>query len=437
MSLDALSGILSADFASSDRLARNIMVCLLLIIPAYIVWLKWTLDAKRHPRGRDPSAAELSKDEHNIISEPAAKFSGDGNHNASRATSSQDQSKAPTPKRKLPPTAYTVGWICAISTEHVAARALLDEEHEGPGDVPKNDYNNYTLGSVGEHDVVIAVLPAGEYGLAAAASVAKDLIRSFSNVRFGLMVGVGGGAPSQEHDIRLGDLVISEHGSGHGGVFQYDFGKTMQEKTFHATGYLDQPPLFLRTAVNDLKSEYKMYGHKFDQTINSILERNQRLREFRRPDPGTDRLYQSHVVHLDKEANCAMCCGNDPATLVSRRQRERHEDNPTIHYGLIASGNQVIKDATIRDKLIAEKDILCFEMEAAGLMSQFPCLVIRGICDYSDSHKNKEWQGYAAIVAAAYAKDLLCQVPKTRVKTKKSISDIFRGSATKSLTKTA
>ncbi|KAH6957582.1 hypothetical protein BKA56DRAFT_460849, partial [Ilyonectria sp. MPI-CAGE-AT-0026] len=59
------------------------------------------------------------------------------------------------------------------------------------------------------------------------------------------------------------------------------------------------------------------------------------------------------------------------------------EDNPTIHYGVIASGNQLIKDASVRDKLAAEEDILCFKIEAAGLMNHFPCLVIRGICDYS------------------------------------------------------
>ena len=64
-----------------------------------------------------------------------------------------------------------------------------------------------------------------------------------------------------------------------------------------------------------------------------------------------------------------------------------------------------MKDALLRDALIAEKDVLCFEMEAAGLMNHFPCVVIRGICDYSDSHKNKEWQGYAAMAAAAYTKD--------------------------------
>ena len=65
----------------------------------------------------------------------------------------------------------------------------------------------------------------------------------------------------------------------------------------------------------------------------------------------------------------------------------------------------------MRDLIAQEFDILCFEMEAAGLMDQLPCLVIRGICDYCDSHKSKQWQGYAAITAAAYAKGLLNVVP--------------------------
>ncbi|KAL2822250.1 nucleoside phosphorylase domain-containing protein [Aspergillus cavernicola] len=78
-----------------------------------------------------------------------------------------------------------------------------------------------------------------------------------------------------------------------------------------------------------------------------------------------------------------------------------------VHYGLIASGNQVMKHATSRARIAKKYNILCFEVEAAGLMNQFPCLVIRGICDYADSHKNKERQCYAAATAAAYAKELL------------------------------
>lgn len=74
-----------------------------------------------------------------------------------------------------------------------------------------------------------------------------------------------------------------------------------------------------------------------------------------------------------------------------------------------------MKDAQRRDDIEQEHNILCFEMEAAGLMNQFPCLVIRGICDYCDSHKNKAWQPYAAAVAAAWAKELLRNVSSDAV----------------------
>ena len=332
-------------------------------------------------------------------------------------------------KRKLDHTAYTVGWICAIATERVAACVFLDEEHEGPEHLQANDNNDYTLGSVGRHNVVVALLPAGEYGIAAAAGVAKDLSHSFPNIRIGLMAGIGGGAPSPKHDIRLGDIVVSIPGNGNAGVFQYDFGKTIQGGTFHTTGFLNQPPTCLRAAVNGLKAQYEIDGHRLEEAIDDILDKKPRLRQkYQRPHPSTDRLYQTQVAHgPNSESNCAEFCGNDPIKLVSRCERSEYDDNPAIHYGLIASANQVMKDALMRDKLIQEKDILCFEMEAAGLMNQFPCLVIRGICDYSDSHKNKEWQGYAAMAAAAYAKDLLCRIPPSSVQAEKKIGDVLTG----------
>jgi nucleoside phosphorylase len=87
-----------------------------------------------------------------------------------------------------------------------------------------------------------------------------------------------------------------------------------------------------------------------------------------------------------------------------------------VHYGTIASGNQVMRSAVVRDRVSTElHGVLCFEMEAAGLMNSFPCLVIRGICDYADSHKNERWQPYAAGTAAAYAKEVLSVIPPTEV----------------------
>ncbi|KAL5083750.1 hypothetical protein Trisim1_000954 [Trichoderma cf. simile WF8] len=253
------------------------------------------------------------------------------------------------------------------------------------------------------------------------------MLHSFPNIRIGLMVGIGGGAPSSKHDIRLGDVVVSAPRGGNGGVFQYDFGKAVQGGGFHTTGFLNQPPTFLRTAVNGLQAEYEINGHQLKEAIDSILGKMPRLRrKYGRPQSNSDRLYKSTVIHPSgTEEDCISSCGNDISTLEQRTDRTEDEDNPGIHYGLIASGNQIMKDAIIRDKLIKEKDVLCFETEAAGLMNQFPCLVIRGICDYSDSHKNNKWQGYAAMTAAAYTKDLLYRIPLYKIEAEKKISDVL------------
>ncbi|CAG8385321.1 unnamed protein product [Penicillium salamii] len=224
------------------------------------------------------------------------------------------------------PAGYTVGWICALPVEYTAAQEFLDEEHGNPSFVSPNDANDYMLGRMGEHNVVIAVLPDGEYGTASAASVATNMLASFPNIRIGLMVGIGGGVPSASHDIRLGDVVVSAPRGGESGL---------------------------------------------EEAINYILEeKNRRIRrKYKRLEPITNRLFLPDVIH--HQAGCAVCAA-DPSTLILRNERVDDEDNPAIHYGLIASGNQLMKDALIRDRLAVEKDVLCFEMEAAGLMNTFP-----------------------------------------------------------------
>ena len=115
-----------------------------------------------------------------------------------------------------------------------------------------------------------------------------------------------------------------------------------------------------------------------------------------------DKLFEADYDHPVGKASCIEC---DIGRLVRRPDREGRR--PVVHYGLVASGNQVVRDGRTRERLRREMNVLCFEMEAAGLMDDFPCLVVRGICDYADNHKNKHWQPYAAATAAAYAKELL------------------------------
>ncbi|KAK6342227.1 hypothetical protein TWF730_001705 [Orbilia blumenaviensis] len=331
------------------------------------------------------------------------------------------------------PSIYTIGWICAIATEYQAAQLFLDKEHDEATQLSPNDNNHYTLGSIGRHNVVIAALPMGEYGTSSATAVVKDMIRSFDNIRVCLMVGIAGGAPSSRHDIRLGDIVVSVPGNGRGSVLQHDFGKQIQGQSFTLTGYLNQPPLLLLAAATGVKVKHEKRGNNFHEVITGLLdlEDNRKLRKkYGRPDLASDVLYESHIEHPPNMAGatCAVLCGNDPSKIVPRAERTEDDDNPAVHYGLIASGNQLIKNAKLRDKFATETEVLCFEMEAAGLMNQLPCIVIRGICDYADTHKNDGWQGYAAMTAAAYAKNLLSEVRADKVEREEKIATLVTSS---------
>lgn len=311
---------------------------------------------------------------------------------------------------------YTVGWICALSTELTAACAMLDQRHE-PLDQSRQDENNYILGRIGVHNVVLACLPAGIAGLTSAATIAVQMRSSFKRIRIGLMVGIGGGVPSHDHDIRLGDIVVSKPSGTSGGVIQYDFGKTVQYGRFTRTGSLNRPPDMLLTAISNLQAKHGMKDLELTKYLTDMVIKHPKMAsEFRHLGQEKDHLYEGNYAHPGNNTTCSAC---DISKLVKRKPR--HSNVPAIHYGLIASANQLMKDGATRDILRQDLDILCFEMEAAGLMDGFPCIVIRGICDYADSHKNKQWQPWAAAVAAAYAKELLSVISRQQVANKNPV----------------
>jgi nucleoside phosphorylase len=310
---------------------------------------------------------------------------------------------------------YSVGWVCALPVELAAAQVMLDEEHQNGQD--PNDTNLYTLGRIGGHNVVIACLPAGRVGTNSAAVVAMQMKSAFPSIRFGLMVGIGGGVPSEEVDMRLGDVVVSQPHMGHGGVVQFDFGKTMTSK-FERTGFLNTPPDLLLNAVSKIRANHLIGRGSFSVYLSELS----RVPAFRRDDAEPDVLYEPSYEHVG-EAECRSC---SKERVVERRERRNGEI--VVHYGTIASGNQVMRDGAIRDMVSSELGgVLCFEMEAAGLMNNFPCLVIRGICDYADSHKNKKWQAYAAGTAAAYAKEVLSAIPVAEVAITPTLDETVTG----------
>ena len=298
---------------------------------------------------------------------------------------------------------YTVGWICALPVDKAAAVGMLDERHDGLPSRPQ-DNNIYNFGRIGDHNVVIASLPPGVTGTVSAAKVATHMLSTFTELRFGLMVGVGGGVPSDEHDIRLGDVVVNKPTGTFGGVIQYDFGKTVEEGKLIRTGSLNKPPDLLLNAVANLEAKHMMEKNDVEKNLSDMIERHPTMKnEYSCPGTEYDSLYEAEYDHPEGYTTCSQC---DAAKLLTRKPRS--SGDLVIHYGLIASGGQLMRHGGTRERLRKELDVLCFEMNAAGLMDSFPCLVIRGICNYADSHKNKRWQQCAAATASAYAREVLC-----------------------------
>jgi nucleoside phosphorylase len=308
------------------------------------------------------------------------------------------------PTRTLSREYYAVGIICALDVEKAAVEATLDEEH-GRVEKEAGDDNAYSFGRIGAHNVVVACLPAGVMGKASAAVVAKDMMRSFP-IKVGLMVGICGGVWSERADVRLGDVVVSQPDGMHGGVVQWDYGKMERDGVFKRTGTLNKPPRPLLNAVQSLRARHRRKGNELHQSLEEMLLSNPYMaEEYEHPGAQHDELFEASYTHTARDT-CDDC---DRSRIVQIRPRRR-DDRPHIHYGNIASGDEVVKDGPTRDRIAREEGVLCFEMEAAGLMDSFPCVVIRGVCDYADSHKNKRWQPYAAATAACYAKELLREV---------------------------
>ncbi|KAI0104255.1 nucleoside phosphorylase domain-containing protein [Nemania sp. FL0031] len=310
-----------------------------------------------------------------------------------------------TPHRRIGATEYTVGWICALPVELAASIAFLGELYLPPPR-PPHDLSTYQFGRIGSHNVVLACLPSGATGTSPAATVAAHVRSTFPTIQFGLLVGIGGGAPCS------GDVVVSKPIAKSGGVIQYDFGKTIENGKFIQTGSLNKPPAALLSALSNFDSECQLKGNSLTKAVLDVPAQHTALRSGAvYPGAEYDKLFKAEYDHEKDSEMCASC---NPRYLVNRSPRLSND--PLIHFGLIASGNQVMRHGVTRERLQRELGVLCFEMEAAGLMDNFPCLVVRGICDYADSHKNKKWHSYAAVTSAACAKKIVQLIPSIGAK---------------------
>uniref|UniRef100_A0A8H7NHZ5 Nucleoside phosphorylase domain-containing protein n=1 Tax=Bionectria ochroleuca TaxID=29856 RepID=A0A8H7NHZ5_BIOOC len=327
---------------------------------------------------------------------------------------------------------FRVAIICALPREADAVNLLFDQFWDEDGDPfgrADGDTNTYITGRIGGHNVVLALLPS--MGTNSAAAATASLRSSYTSLKLAILVGICGGVPRIANiDAYLGDVVVSN------AIVQYDYGRqypghfAVKKTVEDSLGRANKDVRSLLTVFEtQLMSErLQTEASKHLKNLQEVAEKKRHRANYRYPGMKEDKLYSPEYTHRHQK-DCSVCAGDpeafcelaskascietgcDPATLVTR---ERSEDlgesgqfRPKIFIGRIGSGNTVVKSGQDRDRIAAAHNLIAFEMEGAGAWDEVPCIVVKGICDYADSHKNKAWQDFAAATAAAVAKAIL------------------------------
>ncbi|OAL38924.1 hypothetical protein AYO20_01675 [Fonsecaea nubica] len=291
---------------------------------------------------------------------------------------------------------YSVAWICSSETEMDIAQGLLDEQHELLATHPL-DSNYYALGRVGSHNVAIIRISVRVHGLISTSLKVEEMLLTYPSLKVWLVLGTGSGFPSTEHDIRLGDILVqvpSQH---------QEASDPSEETTIK--GQFAQPPKELLLAVEVLQAK----NTKHDSLYRHISSLSRNYRELDSHihyiNFSDDYLFHFTSIHVENARDCHSC---DLGQLVSRPPRD--EAGTVIHYGRIASVPQDIRDGTTREEIRREQGSLG-QMDIAVVAQSLPHLTVQGVCDYADSHKDETWRLYSAAAAAAYAKELLLEMP--------------------------
>ncbi|KAJ0413145.1 nucleoside phosphorylase domain-containing protein [Aspergillus carlsbadensis] len=363
---------------------------------------------------------------------------------------------------------FEIALVCALRLEYDAVCLLFDTFWDEAGDRfgrAPGDCNTYTTGRIGRYNVVLALLP--NMGKVSAASAAASLHHSYRGLRLAILVGICGGVPFPVQDakrdsdnadssaniasakeILLGDVVISQK------VIQYDLGKrypsgfvrrdTVEDNLSRPNKDIRSLLALLETELGRERLQQGTAGYLV-QLQDAARARNRRA-GYVYPGTGEDMLFASGYRHKHHGSEKLVCAckdchqASDPvcesaltstcaelhcaaSQLIPRRRLkqkaslEPNADNqtqlPTIHIGQIASGDTVIKSGMDRDVLAREMNVIAFEMEGAGVWDQLPCIIVKGVADYADCHKNDAWQDFAAAVAAAAMKALLDRYVRT------------------------
>ncbi|KAL2847502.1 nucleoside phosphorylase domain-containing protein [Aspergillus pseudoustus] len=328
--------------------------------------------------------------------------------NLSQRTQTEPAGPMASPDRRPEPLEFRRAIVCALPREFDAVEALFDEHYDNlPTSKYHGDPNFYRTGRIGTDYIVLTCL--AEMGKGSAASAASTLRISFPNIDFALVVGICGGVPlpTENSELILGDVVMSHQ------VVKFDFGRQYPDR-FEQKGSvfdtLDRSHRDIRNFLSGIQTrrEKERFQEIHSRYLQSLEEKDP---IWRYPGVDRDRLFPSSSQHVDaggtgSNDDCdRVGCQGD---LVQRlRLTTQDKPRPVVHIGAIASGDTVMKSAEHREQLARKLGIVGFDMEGAGVCDSISCLVIKGACDYADSHKNKIWQDYAAASAAACTKALL------------------------------
>lgn len=356
-------------------------------------------------------------------------------------------------ERPVSPNGYRIAVICALQIEADAVEDMFDEDWEKDHKYPElqNDPNTYTMGRIGEHNVVLAHMPG--IGKANSANVAGSFRMSFPEIRLGLVVGICGGMPfirehpnpsePREVDVFLGDVIISTE------VFQYDLGHQFSDThipTDTIQNMLGRPNPKIRSflrKMGGIKGRARL-EHKTRDYLDNMLEKKG-FEKWKYQGVEKDILYKSDYLHKHRQPKGCDCtksedsvcqkarreltcedleCSSEPSVIRRTRLKEVADDapnqanasnksamepSPHVHFGKVASGDSVVKSATHRDELAESHEIIGFEMEGAGAWDSMPIVVIKSVVDYADSHKSYLWQKYGAACGAACMKAVMSE----------------------------
>jgi nucleoside phosphorylase len=338
----------------------------------------------------------------------------------------------PTPFPPQSRRGFKVAIICALPLEAENVQFVFEkcwEDDNKQYGKAEGDQNAYSTGVIGRHNVVLAHMPG--MGSTSASTVAAGLRSSFPGIQLALVVGICGVVPvhaKTQEEIVLGDIVIST------AVIQYDFGRQYPngfKRMKDVEDSLGRASPEIRAFVNMLQTCQNR--KRLTQNLALVVQSADFQREVpaaKHPGVIRDRLYEASYIHQHRsDVGCDKCNNNLETCSKSCEDlgceegklviRNRHSfpktknlallpgDMPFIHFGRFGSANTVMKSGVDRDRMAKADEVIAFEMEGAGVWDQYPTVVIKAACDYADSHKNKDWQAYAAAMAAACLKAFL------------------------------